>query len=327
MTKATFMPSEEALKGEPFKIAVFKFEENDNEVAKQAALGASLASRVEMVIGKNRLGKIVDRKAVTKLQQEVALAEMNQTGSYKGPQVADYAISGEISNAGFTSKYSNTSTCFDPLSRQVKPIPPHFEYSSDVVGSIKVYELPSLAVIESIELNGSKTRNENVKKSGGLDLGVISFGGTSADAITRDDDLVRKAGESAIESAESDIKNFFSKRGFIMEKRSFEDKIIFKINIGSVDGLQHGDKLEISGQYEVENSITEKSEVEARIIASGTVTQLIDPKVSWIVVNDAEKANSIRLGDAVKMKYKKSFMHSGTGKMGLSLLGKICGAK
>jgi hypothetical protein len=39
-------------------------------------------------------------------EKEIALAEMNKSGSYKGPQVADYAISGAIGNAGFTKKYS-----------------------------------------------------------------------------------------------------------------------------------------------------------------------------------------------------------------------------
>ena len=102
LSKSKFMPSKENLDGKTQKIVVFALEQNNNEIATQSGLGDSLANNVENLLSKNRLGEIVDRKAAEKLQKEIALAEMKKTGSYKGPIVADYAISGSISNAGFT---------------------------------------------------------------------------------------------------------------------------------------------------------------------------------------------------------------------------------
>ena len=150
LPKSQFLPSEENLAGKPAKIVVFALSENDNQVAIQSGLGVAMANNIENVLTKNRLAQLVDRSAMTKLQKEIALAELNKTGAYKGPQVADYAISGSISNAGFINKYSSGSTYFDPKSKSMVTIPPRFTYKSDVSGNIKIYELPSMTVVPEI---------------------------------------------------------------------------------------------------------------------------------------------------------------------------------
>lgn len=305
LSKTEFMPSKENLENKPAKIVVFALDENDNSVATQAQLGNTIANNIENVLAQNRLAELVDRKASTKLKKEIALAEMNKTGSYKGPKVADYAISGTISNAGFTSKYSNGSVYINPKNGQVISIPPKFTYSSDVAGNIKVYELPSLTVIEAIEFFGKKTRSENVQQNGGLSLGALQIGGQQAKGIERDDSLVRRAGEDAVDNIKINIQNAFAKKGYILEKRVLDKKTIFKISLGSLDGIKQEDKFEVIGQYEIENSITNESEIERRIIAQGRIADVVEPKVAWVIIDNEKKAEAIRLGDTVKMKYKK----------------------
>jgi hypothetical protein len=319
LPKSAFLPDQKALEGKPAKIVVFALDENDNPIAKQAGLGNSIANNIENVLSQNRLATLVDRNAATKLQKEIALAEMNKTGIYKGPQVADYAISGTISNSSFNSKYSSGSTFVNPKTMDVVTIPPKFTYSSNASGNIKIYELPSLAVVEAIEFSGSKARSENVQQKGGVSLGGLQIGGEQVRGADRDDDLVRRAGEDAIDNVKVDIKNALAKKGYILEKRIYDKKTIFKISIGSTDGIKHGEKFEIIGQYEIENPITGQSEIERRIIAQGTVTDKIDPKSSWVVIDDKDKIDSIRLGDIVKMKYKKSYFAS-VGKMAVSMI-------
>ena len=319
LSKTKFMPSPENIAGKAPKVVVFALDQNNNEIANQTNLGEALANNVENVLSKNRLAEIVDRKAASKLQKEIALAEMNKTGSYKGPIVADYAVSGAISNAGFTSKYSNGSTYYNPQSKQFVTIPPKYTYSSDVAGNLKIYELPSLTVVESIEFNAKKSRSEAVQQEGGLALGGIQIGGKKVEGAKRDDSLVRRAGEDAISDIEVDIKNFFAKKGYILEKRVLKDKAIFKISLGSADGIKQDDKFEVSGQYESENALTNQVEVERRIITTGSVSDIVDPKTSWVVMDDAKKAESIRLGDSVKMKYKKS-RFAGVTKLATSML-------
>lgn len=307
LTKSSFLPTAENLDGKPQKVVVFALDENSNDVATQAGLGTSIANNVENVLSQNKLAELIDRKASGKLQKEIALSEMNKTGSYKGPKVADYAISGSISNAGFTSKYSSGSTIVNPKTGYVTSIPPRFSYASEVSGNLKIYELPSLTVAENIEFTGKSARSENVQNNGGINLFGIKAGGKDSEGAKRDDSLVRKAASDAIDNARIAIKNFFAKKGYILEKRVYKNKSIFKISLGSSDGVEQGDKLEIIGQYETENSITGQSETEKRIITTAKISDKIDMKTSWIIIDDLAKADKIRLGDMVKVKYSKSF--------------------
>jgi hypothetical protein len=306
ISKSSYMPSAENLEGKSPKVVVFALEENENEIAKNAKLGNTIANNIENMLTRDRLVELVDRSAATKLEKEIALSEMNKTGSYKGPKVADYAISGAISNADFTSKYTSGSTYVNPKNMQVVTIPPQFNYSSSVSGNIKIYELPSLTVVETVEFAGKKSRSENVRQKGGLSLGALQIGGEQAEGSQRDDGLVRKAGEDGIDDAKVALKNVFAKKGYILEKRTLEDKAIFKITLGSQDGVKQDDEFEVIGQYEVENSITGETEIERRIIGTGKISDQINPKTCWVVLDDKEKVGGIRLGDAVKIKYKRS---------------------
>ena len=310
ISKTAFMPDPEVIEGiRPTKVVVFNLDENDIQIAKQASLGSAVTANIENALTKDRLAKLVDRKSASKLEKEIALAEMNKTGSYKGPEIADYAISGTISNASFTKKYSSGGI-YPNKDGSMTRVPPKFTYIGDISGNIKIYELPSMSVVENFEFSGKKSRVENVQSDNNVSIGgLVEFGGQQAKGIDRDDNLVRKAGEEAISDLSVDIKNFFARRGFILERRSLKSKSIFKINLGSSDGIAQGDKFEITGQYETENALTGKNEVERRIIAEGAVSDKIDPQTSWVIIDDNQAIENIRIGDSVKFKYKKSFFN------------------
>ncbi|MBU6339813.1 MAG: hypothetical protein KGQ36_07595, partial [Rickettsiales bacterium] len=202
LPKTAFMPTKENLEGIEPKIVVFALDENDNQTATSAKLGESMANDIENILSKNNLGEIVDRKAAAKLEKEIALAEMNKTGAYKGPIVADYAISGAISNAGFTSKYSAGFFYPNPRTGDVITVPPKYTYSTDVAGNLKIYELPSLEVVQAIEFSNKKSRSENVAQDGGLSWGGLQVGGKKAIGATKDDSLIRKTGNEAVSDIE-----------------------------------------------------------------------------------------------------------------------------
>ena len=309
------MPNIDAAEGKPLKIVVFELDEGQNATAKSANLGKTLAINIENILTKNRLAELVDRQIATKLEKEIALAEMNKTGGYKGPIIADYAISGAISSAGFNKKYSSGLLIPDGDGGFIKT-KPKFTYIGNVDGNIKIYELPSMQVVANIEFSGKKSRSENVKtdNDGNIAIGgvVVELGGQKSEGLNSDDGLVRQAGKDAINYIDVDIKNFFVKKGFILEKRALNTKVIFKINIGSADGIKAGDKFKIIGKYETKNSLTDKNEIERRIIASGKVSDKINPKSSWVLIDDENTINSIRLGDVVKFEYKKSWLDKAT---------------
>lgn len=307
ISKSEFSPTKEEINSKKPKIVVFALDENDNLVSKQAGLGKTIANNLENILTENNLAQLIDRSANKKLKDEISLAELNKSTSYKGPRVADYAISGSISNANFSAKYVSGSTYVNPKNLQVISLPPQYKYIADVSGNIKIYELPSLKVIENIEFSGKETRSENVRNKGGVSFGSIQIGGEQIEGVQRDDGLVRKASQEAIKDISVQMKNIFSKTGYILEKRSIGKKSIFKVSIGRIDGIKKGDSFEIIGKYEVENQITGDAEIERRVIAKGRVSDKIDPESSWVVIDDNESINQIRIGDKVKLVYKHSF--------------------
>ena len=304
MTKGTYLPTKEQLAGKIPNIAVFDLEEN-GDVAKQASLGKAIAGNLENTLTKNKLAQLVDRSAAQKLEKEVQLSELNKTGSYKGPQIADYVISGAISNAGFTKKYNSASSYFNPKTGQYIHRPANFKYSAEVSGNVKVYELPSMQVSENIDFQGYSSRTENVQSQGGFKLGAMSIGGTEVQGIDRDDNLVRQAGEDAIFSIELEIKNALSSRGYVLEKRTGKKFTIFKISLGSENGIKHGDKLKVISQFDVTNPITNEAEIEKRSVASGVISEIIELRNAWIIVEDPKMAEKVRLGDVVKLDYTR----------------------
>ena len=307
--KTNFMPDSDMVAGKPSKVVVFELDEGKNTIAKRAGLGEVLTINLENSLTKHRLAELVDRKIATKLKKEITLAEMNKTGSYKGPIIADYAISGAISEAGFNKKYSSGFIIPDGKGGITKT-KPKFTYTGSVAGNIKIYELPSMQVIETFEFSGKESRSEDVKTDNNISIaGLIEFGGQKTQGLERDDNLVREAGKEAIESIEIAVKNFFAQRGFILEKRVFKNKTIFKISVGSSNGIKTGDKFIVIGKYEIQNAITNEIEIEDRIIAQGKVSNKINPKFSWVIIEDDNVINSIRLGDAVRFQYQKSWLN------------------
>lgn len=304
--KSNFLPTKEDLRGDLPKVVVFDFNENKTEGNESNGIGRTLAVTVENVLTQKKLASLVDRQAAKKLEQEILLAELNNKKStYKGPSVANYAVSGAVSNASFSKKYSEGLDFYTQTTGRVKT-DPKYNYSADVSGNLKIYELPSMDVVENFDFSGFASRSEAVQKEGGISIGSIDIGVTKAKALEKDDGLVRKAAEDGISDIADKIKNAFAKKGYILEKRTLDNKAIFKISIGSEDGVSQGDKFEVIGKFEVENPITHEVEVENRVLATGVVSDIINPKFSFIILDDKSSNDKVRMGDVVKFKYKKS---------------------
>ncbi len=314
--KSQFIPNTEEYNQKLPRVLVFQLEENNIEIATQSELGLSLAKNIENILSQNNLAEIVDRSIGIKLKEEISLAEINNNSSYDGPKISDYAIVGTISNATFSSTYKAEKNKYNKNTGTYNYTPPQFTYISQVNGNIKILEVPSLETVKIIEFNGEETESENVQKSGGLNIGLISIGGKESESRKRNDGLVRRAGKNALFNISEKLQNVFAKIGYIIEKRAYKNKAIFKINLGKDDGIKEGDHFNIIAKYQIQNPLTGEEEIEEKIVATGRVSNKIDPKNSWIIIKNKENINKIRLGDKLQIFYKESFSkkHSSTFK-------------
>jgi hypothetical protein len=304
------MPSEDAVEGKPTKVVVFEFD-NGGDIASQVGLNVSLASNVESAITEDMVVQIIDRNAAAKMKKEIELAEINKSsGEYKGPLIADYAVSGTISNASFNSRFIEESVGYNPILNQYYKIPAKFNYSSQVSGNIKIYQMPSMSVVQTFQFSGSKSRTEDAPVNTKTSFFGFSKEREVGSGKTMDAGLVSGAGSESIENIKSDLKNFFAKRGYILEKRVLKNKTIFKVSLGSADGLKRGDKFEIIQKREEKNSITDKSEISEVVLGEGVVSDIVNSDSAWVIVKNDDILNVVRLGDIIKMKYKNAFFKS-----------------
>lgn len=303
-----FLPSKEDLEQKIPKVLVIELNENNIETAKQAKLGNSLAKNIENILAQNELASIIDRDSATDLKDEIILSQINNDNSnYSGPIIADYAITGTISNANFTSEYKSAQNYFNRSTGTYEYKPPKFIYQSLVSGNIKILKIPSLDTVKVIEFDGKETRQENAQNNGGIRLGGLSIGGTENQAQKEDNGLIREAAKKAIFNMAEDLQNIFAKNGYILEKRVLKNKTIFKVNLGKNDSIKEGDHFNIIAKYQTQNPITKEDEIETRIIASGKISNQINPDSAWIIIKNKEDLNKIRLGDRMQVFYKKSF--------------------
>jgi len=284
------MPTQDQLQAKRTKVLVF---EADDKAVRDRLRDAGVlkARKIEEVLSGSSV-EIVDRNLALKLRDEIALAEAKGDGSttYEGPEVANVAVRAFITDVGAGSQYT-------PASRyeskgKIYQVPHVCNYTGFATGGLRVYEVPSLRLMATFSLKGNASVSEN--------------------AYCRDDQsvligLARQAVEDSVHRNRADLKNMFAPKGYVVEKRALGKDVIFKVMVGKTHGAASQDKLTFYTVRKNENRLTKKVEYEEVPIVTGVLSDQIGDDFAWIVPDDLDKAKQIRLGDFVKVVYKKGF--------------------
>lgn len=285
MKEAEVMPSKALLKQERSKIVVFDADEGDLHNAVNAQLGKTFAVAVEAELVEVGT-EIVDRELAIKLKDELRLAESRGAGNYAGPQVAQYTVRGKLNSAEYGVKYYEAKKWKDSKGKyQVNPA--YFEHQGVVAGIVSIYELPSLRLLATIKVNGSASLT---------DPRMTANQHTGAS-------LLRSATVNAIKRSGHELKNLFSPQGYVVERRSDGDKSIFKILMGSSQGVRHEDKVIIYSLRKRMNALTGEEQTEEIPVAHAIVSDQINANESWVVPEDNDASMQVRLGNFVKVRY------------------------
>jgi hypothetical protein len=295
LMQTQFMPNPDAIYGKVPSATIFAFETSDVN-AKSIGATAIAEGEIANLLISNKLVILKDRKNLGKLANEIKLHEIKGTGNSALMDSIDYAIEGEVANVGFSSQYYGAIYFPDGTLQR----PARYEYTASVQGNVKIYELPSLNVIETIQFSGSATEVEEVK-SEGISIGKFSLNSKSQ-AKNFDVNLAKIALKKALARSSASVKNVFAKTGYIMEKRILGDKSIFLISLGTNDGIRQETKVKIIQKYEELNVLTGKTEILQKQISTGKVANRNEETKVWIVV-PKESANGIKLGDIAKVVY------------------------
>jgi len=293
IAKADIMPTASELEHKKPKVVVMALQNGSTDLVRRVDGGKSVADSTEAILVNSKLIELVDRGAAVKLQQELSLVELKgDTGkTYQGPEIADIAISGALSSGVVSSKFTESRTSCDKKGKCYTS-PASCSYQGSVSGTMKLYELPSLKVIDSFSLSGSDSYSEEGYCKSHFDQ----------------EGLISKAAENAPNSLKVALLNQFSPKGYITERRNNDGKTIFLAQIGSQQGAAYNLKIKIYAMRSTVNPLNGSVNNEEIFIGEGRVSDQITPNTSWILIEDKEVADQIRVGDYVKYNYQKGFV-------------------
>lgn len=290
ITDTDVMPSPEQLEAKRTKVLVF--EADDKAVRDRLNnAGVLMARKIEEVLLQSSV-EIVDRSLAMRLRDEIALAEAKGDGSttYSGPEVASVAVRSFITNVGAGSKFTPASQY--EYKGKIYQVAHYCNYTGYATGGMRIYEVPSLRLMGTFAMKGNVSMSES--------------------AYCRNDQsvllgLARQAVEDSVNSKRVDIKNMFAPKGYVVEKRVMGKNVIFKVMVGKTHSAASQDKLTFYTVQKNENRLIKKVEFEEVPITTGVLSNQIGEDFAWIIPDNLDKARQIRLGDFVKIVYKKGF--------------------
>lgn len=303
LVKASIMPTKAQLSGAKTRVIVFGVDDNDVTLAKKAKIGVAISNKIENILSDTGV-EIVDRKLAAKLKKEINLAEIKGNHGYKGPEVADFSVTGKIVSTNFTQQYIPASSWVD-TKKVTHQVPARCKYIVELEGTLKIHALPALSVVDTIIIKDTETQVQNLTGTSyrrySRNKSCPTYNSTQTNS------LASSAALDAVKSSKNDLKNNFSPRGYVTEYRAKEDKHIIKITIGKLAGIKEGQDVEIIQSFTNEDQLTGKTNTEERKLTEGSVSNQVGQKYAWIVIDEPKKANRIRLGDVVKVRYDSSF--------------------
>jgi len=290
---ADIMPTKDEINGAKLKVVIFNPDDTGIKLAKDAKVGHSIATTLEKYASKAGV-EIVDRDLANKLREEIQLAEMQGKPDYQGPNIADYAITGTVSAVNVGAKFTEASSWVDKEGKTHKS-PASCKYSANVAANLRIYKLPALNFSKAITIEDSVSSSTETRNSS------CAFTQGSAEG------LVRQAAVSAVKDARTDFQNHFAAKAFVLERRHNEDGSIFKLSNGEGMGFMPQSDVQFYHLEASENPLTGDISTEEYLVASGTISNQVGTNFAWVVVDDEEEAQKIKLGDYVKVQFSKGW--------------------
>ena len=114
--------------------------------------------------------------------------------------------------------------------------------------------------------------------------------------------VIKQAFDNSISRLKNRLYNAFLYNGYILEKRVYGNKSIFRINLGLKENLAMGDKFKVYSIINNYNPITDENTPEEIEIGSGVVSNIILNDSAWVILDDKETIEKIKLGDMVRIR-------------------------
>jgi hypothetical protein len=295
---AEIMPNLEQGRGNT-KVIVIDAADGNDRLAQSSKLGPHLTRQVEGLLAKRGV-EVLDETLAPKLEEELAKAEALNNGTsegYNGPKVAKYALKPQITLSNYAAVFKEGRKLPGKLELlgALMNSAPAYEHSATVKGVVRVFELPTLRLVATVDVEGTASQSD--ARQGVNDrLGEALLKDAAADAVTR---------------GSAELLNVFAPQGHVLQRRVNAEKTqsVFQVSIGRSDGLKPGDTVEFVSQRPADTGgASSSSSVERLTVASGVVSSmLLQDGTAWVALDNEDLATRIRRGDLVKQKHTRTF--------------------
>lgn len=291
MQQVELMPSKAALSGEKSRVTLLNLDDS-----KWPGAGEDVSDKIRKELNSTNNVVIVDRALASRLAQEIQLAETKGRTGYKGQDVADFSISGKITVATTSVKFSADSSYKDKEGKY-HHVPATCTSYGQVAISLKIVQLPSLEVIKTIdeEASASHTQDAPGQTHWTTSCPVLNEGEKNS--------IISAAIKKAIYQTSRELKNQFAPAGYVLERKKFEKNNIFKTTLGVNGGGREGLSVEVIRSVAEKNPLTGITSTELIKIADGLISDQIGTGFSYFIIADQEKADLILLGDKVQVRF------------------------
>ncbi|MDH4192335.1 MAG: hypothetical protein OEW21_19285 [Betaproteobacteria bacterium] len=275
MERADVPPRKDWVEGQRVKVVVGA-PEGDWPAARQAQLVPLLSQAVQQAIEESG-SEVVDRSLNTSLKNEMRLAEARGSGNFDGPAVAHFAVRPGFSKVSVNSIREERGM----LSKLIKKNePPTYDHRLVVEGRIRVYEIPSMRLVETLQFK-EEHKEENTSPQ-------------MPDANAK----LREAFEKAYGRVRGDFRNLIAPRGAIVKKGIAEGGTFFQAMMGRDHKLTPRAKVKI---YSYRGG-------QETLVAEASVSKYIAAHSCWISVDDAKAVGRIREGDIARLAIDESML-------------------
>ncbi|RUO80246.1 hypothetical protein CWI84_06335 [Idiomarina tyrosinivorans] len=291
LPKATIMPSAQQLSGEGMSVVVLPVETGSDIDAKIGEIAYDQFEGALLGAG----NRVIERDLATKMQDELRAAELSGRYNTDGIAAADIALFAKISGTDFNREFTERSVWYDDDGdRHV--VPPKCEYNGHANINVRAYKLPDMTPVGTYVYDGASSfERETSNSSCPVSAGEI-------------DGLKQSATRNAIDANLHELLTSIAPNFYVIARRDLTEDSgtsLFRVNLGSRKGAREDAEVTFYRMEERVHPITGAKTLEPVAIGNGTFTADIGMDYGYVLVDEPEVRDQIRLGNVVRLVHSR----------------------
>ncbi len=216
---------------------------------------------------------------------------------------ADYALAIHFSNYRYTSKWKKPFKFLWQSPEEAASKPGTCTHETEVEVDIQLVEIGSTDRVAKTFALEHTAEQENKDLDPVCTIAPVTLGV-----------LFEKALDEAVSCLRAPLGRLLAPRGHLIghRKAADADRHVYQISLGSVQGIESGDLVEILREQRSMSPSGDESRSE-RVIVEGRVTDQVMAQASWVAADPAKATDALLKGDVIRPVFAEGLLSSLSG--------------